>query len=354
MTADIVKDISLILRRDCPSEKEIIKGCNTVENHDDNIWPLNGEHDPEVAESRWDKRMIPNKRRKVEGSEAEDKLSRSYAPTYTSNVSARSSIGTTTMENRSSFSCQGTNGFVSAATQLHHVNEDIQARKSAAEKRRIPMDSLGGEKQREVYPRIPKETKTGEGQGTLQSFWAERTETNGHGKTTALPQDSLPYTHQRSHIGSKQISKVAALSKEVQRSGTSLAVIPKGLADHKLHSLPVTSRPYLPASERSSNSKHYVFLSSSPPRVPDPQKDSNTSSDILPSAGFKNKLGINSSKPGNVDDIRPATTFHTTSLAQLRAASNVPKKTLGVRRSMTGWPPRENQGFSIPSRTNVP
>lgn len=347
-----MKDISRILRRDCPLENEILEGCRTVENHNDNIWPLNGEQDLEVAETRWDKgnelALIPNKRRKVESNETGDKLIDWHGPTYSSNLSTRSFIGTTTMQNRSTFSYQGTTGFISAATQLHQVDKEVQIRESATEKKR-PLDSVAGS--RELHARAPKPTKTDEEQVTLLRFWAVKADINDPGKSIASPQDSSPYAYQRSQMKQKQKAEPATLCNTMApKSSTSLPVIPKGLADHKVRSIANTSRPYLSATERCSNSKQYVFLSSSPPPFTDPQENSDSISDVL-TVGSQSRPNIDNSEPGKVGDCRPATTFHTTSLARLRATSSFPKKTLGVRRSMTGWPPRRNQGFSIPTRT---
>ena len=226
-------------------------------------------------------------------------------------------ICTTTMQNRSTFSYQSTTGFISAAT----VNESLQIRKSAADKKRISSDSVAQGKGDHIRIRP---TKTDEGQGTLLEFWKKQ------------KPEAATLGNASAHI-----------------SSTSLPVISRGLEDHKLRSIANSSRPCLPVTERSSSSNHYVFLSSSPPRFTNPQEN-NTISDV-PIVGFRSMPTIDRSEPKEVDDSHFATSLHTTSLAQLRATSDPPKKTLGVRRSMTGWQPRRNQGFSIPSRTtNLP
>ena len=50
-TPDTVQDVSLILKRERPSEEDILVGCRTVESRDDNLWPLNGEHEQDIVQS---------------------------------------------------------------------------------------------------------------------------------------------------------------------------------------------------------------------------------------------------------------------------------------------------------------
>ena len=127
--------------------------------------------------------------------------------------------------------------------------------------------------------------------------------------------------------------------------------IPQPLAKHKLRPIPNTTRPRFTADEEPHGKNKYGFLSSSPSRT---QDDADASKSPLQPKGIEQEnSGPQQAAAPKYNDSRPAATFHTTSMAQAQAASTARKKTLGVRRSMTGWSSRGGQGFSVPSRAGL-
>lgn len=365
-----MQDISRILKRERPSEDDIFEGCKTVESRDDDLWPVNGE-DPEAVESRWNKgnddALTSHKRRRIDNSAMSDKVVDIRGGKYLVNSSAESLISTTTMQNRSTFSYPCSNGFVSAATQLHHVKEETQKRNVLMERKKAAHRSVDRSQYGEVNVGVPNTIKKCVGQGSLLSFWSAQTEINPlHGRTTTSPQDlalskdeeSKNNGEQESEETDARIANIATMGtafRNSHKSEPSVSNIPQGLADHKLRSIAESSRPYLRVPECEESTKQYVFLSSSPPPCEYSQKGNmDTSNDISP-LDDESTLKSTSSDIRSTHGFRPATTFHSTSLTQVRATSNLPKKTLGVRRSMAGWSSGGSQGFSVPRQaTKMP
>ncbi len=360
LTTETVHDISLILRRGCPSESELVEGRQTLENPSDDTWPLNGEHDPEIMETIWDTGaehyMTAYKRRRIEDDVNNDTFW-GCGRTATSNTIL--SIGTTTtMQKNSKISHQGYNSFISATTHLQQVKEAIQetrGRTSSAGSAKLGPVSIDGSQQ-------AKPTKMSQGQGSLLSFWAAKTHIERLPCSENTSKETFPPYRNKPTDGEQRLDEVhrreaklpaaAPLEKpKISNPNISLAVIPHELADHKLRST-VSTRPYLTGIKHDQNVKPYVFLSSSPPRCEDVQLKTDTSA-TPPLADDKSSVEIVNVDVRPNDDVRPATIFHTTTVDEVRATSNPRKKTLGVRRSIAGWSARRNQGFSVPKATNT-
>ncbi|EME89090.1 uncharacterized protein MYCFIDRAFT_76457 [Pseudocercospora fijiensis CIRAD86] len=100
-------------------------------------------------------------------------------------------------------------------------------------------------------------------------------------------------------------------------------------SSHKPRSTPILSKPNISRSASQADGENaggkYVFLSSSPPPL-DPE-DEEPPPPPRPAPPAIPAL----------NGFRPASTFHTTSMQQQSSASV--RKTLGVKRSMNGWPP---------------
>ena len=372
LTTDTVEDISRILKRERPSEDDILEGSSTVESREDNLWPLNGEQDPEKVESRWNEGMegalTSYKRRRMESRATSDQLVDIHNEKYLVHSSVDSIIRTTTtMQNRSAFSYPCSNGFVSAATQLHLVEQDIPTENILKGKIITASRSTDESQYGDVNVGIAKKTKKTVGQGSLLSFWSTKTKIDHlPGRTsTSPPRISIFEAGQSKKIGEQESEKadariantvgVGAAFGEAHKSKPSINKIPHELADHKLPSFAESDRLHFRATECKENTKQYVFLSSSPPPCQYPQKETiDTSIEISP-IDKEGTVKSTSSDLGSAKDFRPATTFHGTSIAQVRATSSLPKKTLGVRRSMAGWSSRRSQGFSVPSKAmNMP
>lgn len=343
----------------------MLEGSRTVKSRDDNLWPLNGEPDSGIVGSRWNKGnedgLTSYKRRRMENSAMSDKLVDTRGEKYMVNSSAESFIGvSTTMQNRSKFSYPCSNGFVSAAAQLQHVEKVFEKRNTLTDKKKDVTESVSRSQHGHVDFEISKTIKRSVGQGSLLSFWPTKTEINGHHGRTTSPQDLPLFEYGESKKNGKAPEEIgpkipnmaamgAALGK-AHKSNPSVMNTPQELADHKLPSNTDSGRLSLRATERKNNPKQYVFLSSSPPPCEYPQQENTeTSNDILPSIDDDRTFKSTSSDVGSTNDFRP-TASHSTNLAQVRASSNLPKKTLGVRRSMAGWSSRGSQEFSVPRR----
>ena len=125
-----VQDMSQILRRACPTERELSQCFKKVENIEDDLWPTNGEEDIDAVESKWDRwdgagsinsyqHII--KRRKLSSDVAEPTFAGTTIKGAT--IGASSTYSPVTMQNSSAFSINNTHrGFVSAASHLQHVS----------------------------------------------------------------------------------------------------------------------------------------------------------------------------------------------------------------------------------------
>lgn len=363
-TIDTVHDISLILRRGCPSESAILGGRRTLENFQDNLWPLNGERDPEEMGTKWDKgagnSISTYKRRRTDDEQKGDRLCDFPNATRSS---AMVSIGTTTtMQSSSAFSYQGSDSFISASTHLQYVRENFQEKRSevSTETAKPTVKPMIESQDYDRFAKSFKRTKSSEGQGSILNFWA--LETNGN-RLTDRPNIPVQRNvhHQRNRKRKSedfQVEKENLPITNIEITDTAIskprAVIPQEFTDHKLRPAINASRPRLAKTEHDQSANPYIFLSSSPLRCENPHPRMGPSDPAPP-------LDLTSNVPSTRDsdgtgrktlDTRPATTLHTTTVDQVRmTGSNVAtKKTLGVRRSMAGWSARKNQGFSVPSR----
>lgn len=363
-TTDTVHDISLILRRGCPSESAILGGRRTLENFEDNLWPLNGERDPEEVETKWDKgagnSISTYKRRRTDDEQKVDRLCDFPNATRSS---AMVSIGTTTtMQSNSAFSYQGSDSFISASTHLQYVRENFQEKRSkvSTETADPTVKPMIESQEYDRFAKSFKRTKSSEGQGSILNFWA--LETNGN-RLTDRPNIPVQRNvhHQRNRKRKSedfQVEKENLPITNIEITDTAIskprAVIPHEFTDHKLRPAINASRPRLAKTEHDQSANPYIFLSSSPLQCENPHPRTGPSD---PAPFFDLSSNVPSTRDGDGTgrktlDTRPATTLHNTTVDQVRmTGSNVAtKKTLGVRRSMAGWSARKNQGFSVPSR----
>ena len=349
-----VSDIARILRRDCPSEKEILKGSSTMQNREDNLWPLDGSEDVEQLKSNWDTWKSTSVNRTV----GNNGIS-SNRGSYKSVTATSISIGTTTtMQNAPSFSVTNFGGFTSATAQLEQLSESGTA---CGSKRGLPAETrpcaaVSSKLEKGVRKRKTKH----EPQGNLMSLWSSKAQSKDPGQPLEYPEPTLMRASQYHEIctatsplplpATHYLPPARTATPSLSRSVASvhnlplskprpLAVVPSNLANHRLKPATKLYRPQLPATEPSCPGKrnHYVFLSSSPP-PPEPETQSTMTNNVQDDAEKE------------TSDVCPAATFHTTSMAQVQN----PRKTLGVRRSMNGWNQRGTattaQGFSVPRK----
>lgn len=359
----MVEDVSQILRRKCPSEKEIVEASKSLEYHADNPWFMEGEEDLDMDHNKWDTSdenlATGRKRRKLSAEDPQGNPPQSNDLHNLARTERPAFFESPTMQNRAAFSCQGSGGFTSAAVQLHCITEagyEIRQTKLSRERPRLPPSRRGalhGEDNANLGHKL-------KGKSNLLSLWGTKStqsqRSNSIAKSRLEPKGSYNASAQtnkdqvsqkgesRKHITSTQDKTQVTYPKKT------LNVIPPGLANHELHSRPHQSR-HRPV-ENDQHHKHYLFLSSSPPPINElPPQQSNIDSDVgatlSTKASLKKSVLDGETSSGNN---RPASTFHTTSVAEVKEGANHSKKTLGIRRSMTGWTCRGNQRFSIPGK----
>ena len=321
----VVVDIAQILRRSCPSDGEMIRARRTFQHLEDNLWPLDGIEGAQAAQSRGSKWDLQNlngitesqpKRRKVANDNSTKPL----------NLYTSSNIGiSTTMESASAFTCNGNLGFTTASKHLN--NTSASDRHENPKKVNKPSKGI-------------VEGKVSD-QCSLSNIWGVATEST---KTQGKLQSVRPRVKaiQRFLKASQGMHEHEADMKQISNDRIRLSSIPQSLTSHRFEPSFISSRSPRTLEEHASSPNSYVFLSSSPPPAddtPDPSHneiENDTSEDLhtylIPSERHEEAV--------------PAKTFHTTSIAQVKA--NVPRKTLGVRRSMAGWNPGSKQGFNVP------
>ena len=318
INAPAVVDIAGILRRDCPSGEDIELHTRGLQSTHDDLWPLTGEENVAAIQARWSKwddrsNQSDFKRRRMMKETSTTKSSEMTGYCVASKTTTY--IGSsTTMENSAAFTYQS-GGFSTASAQLQLAKEAKQdgLRSRSPEKR----TNAQGDKQQ-------KQNREG---GSLLSLWGIKEQTEARSETPVLP---TPAHHTAAGKPSQAKSIAGRPTNQLQRDAEAsaprvpLATIPQELSAHRLQPLMKRPAPH-----------EYVFLSSSPPQP-------ETTTEVADS-----RTETSAGKPGQVE--KPAQTFHTTTISQLHQTSDMPKKTLGVRRNMAGWSTRPNQGFKVPS-----
>ena len=342
-----VNDIARILRRDSPSHAQISDACGSLRSMHDNLWPLTGEDEVKTIGARWSKwDSNPSKRRRSPDRE------RSGAEGILACVSSHSAGHTgsiTTMQSSPTFSYN--TGFMPAATQLQQADE----------RQKKDVRPRGGEKppgaRKEV---VESNNKSGYslvgGQSNMMSFLEVKAGKDKRKTSFGIRAEgeSEDLVAPRSHTSYNEIAtgfttttNQVSIGRLGPTSRTPRLSIPEALATHRLQPLSNTNRPRpLIHEEEPPRKKHYVFLSSSPPPIEELVEAAENQND---DQSFSEKMvpGAHSELVSQPTDTMPATTFHTTSIAQLQT-ERAPRKTLGMRRSMNGWSARGNHSFSIP------
>lgn len=358
-----VEDVSRILRRKCPSMKDIVESSKQLKDHTDSLWLMEEQADPNEGHDGWnslDENLATHrKRRKVSAELFRDRPPQFDDQRHPIRAEKAAILKPTTVENRATLSCPGRGGFTSAAAQLHCITEagyDIRQPKSSRERPRLPSSRLGtlhGNASADLGLKLKDKSN-------LLSLWGTKS-------TQSNLSDSNPSYCQepKGHcFAGAQLRKDQVLPKGESRKHTSLMhdppqvihtkkplnIISPSLANHKIYS--GSHQIQYRAEESDRPPKHYLFLSSSPPPTTDwasqqPNLDSDVGATCCKKA-IVEKSVLEDETPGG--NIRPASTFHTTSVAEVKAGTNHSKKTLGIRRSMTGWSGRGNQRFSIPGK----
>ena len=341
VTPNIVNDLSRILRRSCPAEAHILEARKKLLSHEDDLWPVNAEEDTKAVQARWSKwdeargNEHVAKRRRVNGSERVDSLAESKTTCLLTTIGAA-----TTMQNSSSFSYHGKSGFISAASQMQHIEKEKSIYASS--------NALLGEGKRPPKANSDNKLRSQQEQRRdLISMWGGDKHNAKNKESFSL--DTLEEEdYQKAVRASMETLSQASSDRSHVVPREPLSVLPQALATQRLPMTSSSTRPALTIDGDEPAKKQYVFLSSSPPpveSVPEAVEEHAEDSHTCAMSGLKGIF--------QPTDVQPATTFHTTSVSQVSATSGAAKKTLGVRRSMNGWSTRTPQGFSVPRRSGA-
>jgi DNA helicase-2/ATP-dependent DNA helicase PcrA len=291
-TSDVVKEMSIILRRQCPAAAALGEIQVACEWPRDNKWPerhLEGEEEhrhwgtlgADLDEGKGFKRARF-------GMEEFGNSGRHFDTARSTNVPGFGFAITMTKQN--SFSSARTTlpstaGFVSAKDLK--VEEPVKAK---------PEDS------------VAKETKA---KASTTAAWKKRS------KLVAADQGSLL----------SFFAKPA--SRSASRENSDLGEIDTSLAIETIPAQPPARLAKIPSNGLSSllsEQRHIV--------------DIDEAKENIPASDHSKSDGKTRPMPEVVPQTRPATTFHTTSMSSVVNSERLQKKTLGVKRSMNGWAAR--------------
>ena len=331
VSSNTVSDLSCILRRACPTEAHILEASKNLQNYEDDLWPVNAEEDSKAVQARWSKwdgargNELVAKRRRVNGSEGVESLAESKTTCMLTTIG-----GATTMQNSSSFSYNGKSGFISAASQMQHIEKEESSKR--------PIKANSGNKLR------PQR----EERRNLVSLWGGDKHNSKNEESVSL-EKLEEEDYQKAVRASMETLAEASNDRSHTAPREPISALPQALAAHRLPMISCSTRPTLTNDGDEPAKKQYIFLSSSPPPVQGVSEMAEVQSkDNMP------RCSMNcSNEHVKPTDVRPATIFHTTTVSQVRATSGVAKKTLGMRRSMNGWPPRTPHGFSVPKKSGL-
>ena len=322
-----VQSIARILGRPCPPEPRLGEVQGQLQSLNDDLWPLDGSY-KKVDLGAFDISTYPAaKKRKTDAANSQEQ-GRGI------NLDAG-----TTLSNPQHFSVSSTtlqSGFVSAGARLRELSDrnihskGLECTRSRLEKSRGLNDGLPGiERASEPTQPYPPAVRP--------SF--RKPSTNIREILSLIPKQHDPLQSKPERLLSAAPNPMVSRNKSMPKESVKTdrpPVIPSSLANHRVVSAPHVSRPQKRTLRDEEEPQHgYSFLSSPP------SNESNAHDQVFPKQKEKTTpsptgKGSRSSCHGVVKDSKPASTFHTTSIA---AAAKIaqPARTLGVRRSMKGW-----------------
>ena len=312
----VVSDIARILRRPCPLASKIDEEVLKLQSREDDQWPLDGSVRPEEVKTRWNADPGGNT------------LANTVKP-----FGGTVSVGyTTTLQNSEAFSVQSFSGFTSATNQFHLLNQE-RKQTGKAESSTTVRDTIGR-----------KRKATDPGQNSLTDLWGNGSKHPTRAKVSQVISKgpSIPSGH--SDLG-------WTLAMSTIRPRPPLSAVPVNIAKHKLSAVTNFSMPKIPMGQADQANEQFVFLSSSPPSFDAEQKENFMavkSESAKPNSVTNTDRSLGRYEPSS-SGFGSAMTRHTTSMEQLQA-TNASRKTLGVRRSMTGWNMKSTHSFSVPKK----
>ncbi|MCJ1285949.1 hypothetical protein MMC26_005291 [Xylographa opegraphella] len=362
---DTVRDICRILRRDCPSESLVLAGMRSASNLKDDLWPLTGEESPEAIAARWHgnnkvtmpftadhslkrRKTVPENTNLLEGSATNI------------NFALSSSIKPATTMQRSSTQLivSQAEGFVPASTQLRGIQNNDQH----------TFDSATGGLKRKIRGSAKSTSKNSSAKAKdgLRRYWSTSIDVQ---QPELL--DSSAVSHNQGVLDSadKELSGsampgsalcaqalVAAPAPGLASSPTLptrasgattrsvLGTILQPLATQSSRGYRAAGNCARIASDKQDCSNPYVFLSSSPPGaeslIEAAERENSRIARPVKDFCLEEREPAAEASP---HDLIPSSSCHVTSETQVQARIPVPRRTLGVRRSMVGWSVRGNR-----------
>ena len=326
-----VGDICRMLDRSYPTQDALLQGMKGLQSIEDDQWPIDGTINPESAEVLWDPECrsysddehVPKRRRfALDESRGHPKIEESDGQTNTNNPRG---------------------GFTSAASHLQTMNEEA-ARRPQTLKSSISTSTKSN---------ASKSTKS---QGTLNAFFRPRSanttiepkQVNSKANHLSKPLPSTTYEKlafemNAKHDGSmRSISGTShdALENEPWRTKSTtplfsrqpMSTIPQDMTGHAIRTSAIMKRParmLLEADEKESSASGGRVLPNKE-NIPDDRRAQTSET-----GSFDRKTTRTSAC-----NTLPSSTFHRTSTDLIQSRNTIPKKTLGVRRSMVGWSAR--------------
>lgn len=330
-----ITELAKTLRRDRPLETAVWDAKLNLEMVEDDYWPLDGTW-PEAESERWNHGkdgdtsnygFANRKRRHEDSSNSPKKPAAAFLP-----------ASAVTLQNQESYSISATTlptKFVSASERMAQLDAAQEESKLRAVDQRT-QDQVAASK-----APAKKVKKAAQGTADIMSFFGKA---DGSSTTARVPVSNLPRTMSvpggRAQMPSTLHRQVSNPLHDISNIAPSRPDETKftnpSLPSHKPRLAPMqaptrkTSETHAPAHGR----RDYTFLSSPPPRSPSPPAQQ--ASRGSPPSSPKTSTATNGFKP--------ASTFHTTSMAQVNARPNTGRKTLGMGRTFKPWSARGGRG----------
>ncbi|MCJ1379862.1 hypothetical protein MMC17_002965 [Xylographa soralifera] len=367
-----IQDICRILRRDCPSKDLILAGMKSASNLKDDLWPLTGEEAPETVAARWygnnngkthfsaDHTL---KRRSTALEESDTNLHGGSASTINCALSSSFHVTTTMQRFSTHFIAPHVGGFAPASKQLNGIRNSDQHSSDpaiAGLKRKIrgsdkPTSKISSTKAQEGLRRYWSSSIDVQQPELLDSYAVSYAKTDVDSADKELLGNVVPGSAlcAQAHVIAPTPRLVSLPTLPIQASDPTsrnlVATIPQSLATHSLRASSAAANATRIISEKYDCSNPYVFLSSSPPRAESLVEATETNKSNGPSSAKNGCLEERmSAAVAPHQDLLPSSTCHITSMTQVQARNPMPRRTLGVRRSMVGWSVRGNRTLFKP------
>lgn len=340
----VVQDLSGILRRPCPTPRDVDGALDLLERTEDDKYPANRneiEGDDDKWGSGYDYKASvsakPFKRRKIESMAAVTDI----GVPVTVNVTNTYSISSTTM----------TSGFMSASDLHTHHQTLQQSENSRMLATASQMEGVRATQRVQLKSKITSTKvstasstrakpvkKRPSGQGSITAFFSKPAPTmkeKGPEKAPDEPPLPLPLAAPlfRPQVPLKDISNAPT-----NRDRGSDVYSSKSFPDRKPRNAPMLGKPKRVEHSPNLGAKRYVLLSSSPVKADDhcyttSKGDlSDEEADILsPSKPSAPAPAIGSG------GFQPASTFHATTVSQIQSRSIPRGSVLGLGRNTQGW-----------------